>query len=371
MISYWEREHFLSYDLIIIGGGIVGLSTAIHYQEKNPSHSILILERGLFPSGASSKNAGFACFGSLTELLDDLLIGSKEEVVALVAKRYNGIQKLRHAYGDEAIGYKATRGFELLTQKEANAVDQMDLVNEMLKPIFGQDVFSILDNFQKFPIGKEVVHIVQNLFEGEINSGILLNTLWQKCQRLNIKILTGALVEEIDVEKKQVFVNDNFNGKINFNANKLAICTNAFTHKFFPDLDIKPGRGLVMLIHPTKKIQWEGTFHFDRGYVYFRNVEGKILIGGGRNIDYDGETTMDFGVNEEIKNYLLKFLEEKLLMRAEDYIIEMIWSGIMAFGENKKPIVYSPYEGVGMAVRLGGMGVAIGYGVAEELVSLF
>jgi glycine/D-amino acid oxidase-like deaminating enzyme len=59
--SYWEKKHlFFDYDLIVIGSGIVGLSTAISFKEKNKKAKILILEKGILPNGASLKNAGFA-----------------------------------------------------------------------------------------------------------------------------------------------------------------------------------------------------------------------------------------------------------------------------------------------------------------------
>ena len=71
--SYWElNQYFKTYDLIVIGSGIVGLSTAISFLEKRKNATVLILERGVLPSGASTKNAGFACFGSPSELLNDI-----------------------------------------------------------------------------------------------------------------------------------------------------------------------------------------------------------------------------------------------------------------------------------------------------------
>lgn len=70
MLSFWERESLSKYDYIIVGAGIVGCSTAYHLKKKNSKAEICLIERGVFPSGASSKNAGFACFGSLTELVD-------------------------------------------------------------------------------------------------------------------------------------------------------------------------------------------------------------------------------------------------------------------------------------------------------------
>lgn len=58
MLSYWEKKNLIQYDLILVGAGFVGLSTAIHYKEKHPGRSVLVLERGVFPSGASTRNAG-------------------------------------------------------------------------------------------------------------------------------------------------------------------------------------------------------------------------------------------------------------------------------------------------------------------------
>jgi len=61
----------------------------------HPKASILILEKGVLPQGASTKNAGFACFGSLSEILGDLQSHTEEEVLTLIEKRWNGLQLLR------------------------------------------------------------------------------------------------------------------------------------------------------------------------------------------------------------------------------------------------------------------------------------
>ena len=63
-VSFWERESFYNdIDYAIIGSGIVGLSAAIELKEKYPKAKVVVLEKGFLPSGASTKNAGFACFG--------------------------------------------------------------------------------------------------------------------------------------------------------------------------------------------------------------------------------------------------------------------------------------------------------------------
>ncbi|MBA3901114.1 MAG: FAD-binding oxidoreductase, partial [Bacteroidetes bacterium] len=79
-LSYWEQETFFSnVALTVIGSGIVGLSAAIHFKKLNPNAKVIVLERGILPNGASSKNAGFACFGSPSEILDDLKHQSEQE----------------------------------------------------------------------------------------------------------------------------------------------------------------------------------------------------------------------------------------------------------------------------------------------------
>lgn len=371
MLSYWEKKHFVNYDLIVIGGGIVGLSTAIQFKIKFPESKVLVLERGIFPSGASSRNAGFACFGSLSEILDDLNHMSETEVLQLVEKRYRGLLSIREFFGDERLGYLPTGGLELLTEKEMYALQSLDKINQLLDPIFNEAVFEQMEDIKPFGFSGKVQAVIRNKFEGELDSGKFLLSLWEKCQDLNIKILTGSKVSKIDEEKKTVFVqNPTEQEDIDFHADKIAVCTNAFTNLLLPGLDIQPGRGLVMVTKPIlKEIPHSGTFHFDKGYVYFRKVEDRILLGGGRNIDFEGENTLSMEVNPKIKEYLLDILHG-IILPDTDIEIDLWWTGIMAFGKNKKPIVEMVGKNVGIAVRLGGMGVAIGWQTAEELVNM-
>ena len=73
IFSYWENKTWLSnIDFVVVGSGIVGLNCALELRTKHPKSKIVVLEKGLIPYGASSRNAGFACFGSLSEIIDDL-----------------------------------------------------------------------------------------------------------------------------------------------------------------------------------------------------------------------------------------------------------------------------------------------------------
>ncbi len=86
-LSYWEiKNWFSNVDFTIVGSGIVGLHCALNLRERFPNSKILILEKGILPQGASTKNAGFTCFGSLSEIIDDLKTHSEEEVLQFDSK---------------------------------------------------------------------------------------------------------------------------------------------------------------------------------------------------------------------------------------------------------------------------------------------
>jgi glycine/D-amino acid oxidase-like deaminating enzyme len=236
------------------------------------------LERGIFPSGASTKNAGFACFGSLTEIIEDLEALSESEVRTLVERRFQGLLSIRKIFGDSALGYELDHGFELITEKELPALEQLSSINQLLAPIFDQEVFRLATSRISFGFGEKVKEVVENPFEGALDSGKFLRCLWKKCNDYQITIHTGAQVEKVLPQEKIVLVKDPVSGtQIKFQGSNLAICTNAFATDLFADLEVKPGRGLILMTSPLpNKIPWKGAFHYDKGYVYFRKIENRI-----------------------------------------------------------------------------------------------
>jgi gamma-glutamylputrescine oxidase len=373
-VSFWESQSFQNWDYIVVGGGIVGLSTAISLREKAPDADILLLERGLLPSGASTKNAGFACFGSLTELVEDIKVLGEEGCLALVKRRWAGLQKLRQRVGDAGLGFQQNGGYELVSEAELKYLPEIPRVNTLLKGFFGIDVFQEdAQLVQKFGFHKSVVKtVIANPLEGQLHTGSMMRNLYQIAAAKKIHVLTGCEVKQHEDLQSHVEVSafsPGTNTDITFKAKKLAFCTNALASQYFPELDIKPGRGLVFVTEPMKQVPFQGTFHMDQGFYYFRNAGDRILLGGGRNLDFDKETTTDFGVNEIILAELKRLLAE-VIAPGSSLKIDQQWSGIMAFGKTKEPIVKKVSNNIAIGVRLGGMGVAIGTLVGEELAGL-
>lgn len=374
MFSYWERQSFTYYDYVIIGSGIVGLSAAIELKQQYSDASVLVLERGLLPTGASTRNAGFACMGSLTELLDDLENNDEASVIALFEERKKGLDKLRSRLGDERIGYKANGSYELINKDELPLLEAMNRLNELLAPVTGQASFRLVnEKIDAFGFNNEYTKaLIENTCEGEINTGMMMRALIDLAQSTGVEIKTGAAVVRFEESGKNVavIVGDPFRKEQwSLACNKLLICTNAFTRKLLPDEDVVPGRGQVLITKPLPGLKFKGIYHFDKGYYYFREIDGRVLFGGGRNLDFAGETTEQIALSDLIQ----KDLEQKLrniILPNTPFEIDMRWAGIMAFGNHKGPIVKAFSDRVFGAFRMGGMGVALGSRAAEKAAQL-
>ncbi len=374
MISFWERESLLSYDIIIVGSGIVGLQTAILLKQKFPNRSVMILERGLLPTGASTRNAGFAATGSLSELINDSKQMSEIELCQLFSQRKSGLDFLRNQLGDDAIGYENNGSYALLEISEAYVMEHMTHYNQLLREhIQGALAFQEAhEKIQEFgwENGK-FKYCLRNNTEAAIDTGKLMKSLGELALQSGVQIITGAAL--ISYEERQnrmeLLVQDYFrNENIVFRTQQLVFCTNAFSKDFFPLEDMIPGRGQVIVTKPLSNLPFKGIFYFGGGYYFFRNVGNRVLFGGGRNMDFDTEATTLFDLNHKIVDHLKLLLKEQILPNLS-FEIDLEWSGIMAFGKSKSPIVRRLNDRVIGGFRLGGMGVALGSRVAQDLVA--
>ncbi len=372
-LSFWERKtYFEDNEFVIIGAGIVGFSTAIELRKLHPTAKILILERGFLPSGASTKNAGFACFGSVTELLDDLTKSSEEQVFATVKKRWDGLQNLKHLVGEDAIELEVNGSWDLILPEEAEQLatirQQLPYLNTELEKITGEkDVYSEDSTCaEKFGFNGLATSFYNRL-EGQINTGKLITKLYQIAIEQNINCLFG--IEAIALQTH--LYNVGIQTSIGYmKARNVLICTNGFAQQFIPNRDVLPARAQVIVTTPIEELKIKGTFHYQQGYYYFRNVEDRILLGGGRNLNFEGETTTKLETSDEIISALEKLLSTVILPN-QQYSIEYQWAGIMGVGQTKSPIIEKIDDKIGIGVRMGGMGVAIGSLVGKELAELF
>ena len=372
MFSFWEQKTWFEHvDFCIVGSGIVGLSAAIHLRRKQPQAKILVLERGILPDGASTKNAGFACFGSLSEIASDLKTMSEEQVLNLIEKRWKGLELLRHNLGDDNIGLLNLGGFEIFRPEDAHlfeaSLDILDQMNLKLQSIIpGAPIYTRVDHQIQSKGFKNVSGMILNRAESQIDTGKMMFNLIKKAHQNDILIIHHVQVENFEEHPNFVQLNTSA-GKIN--CQKLLITTNGFANQLLPELDVKPGRAQVLVTSPIPNLKFEGTYHLDEGYFYFRNYEKRVLLGGGRNLDVKGETTYSHQTTDFIQGHLEHLLKTVIIPNTE-YKIEYRWAGTLGLGNSKSPVVSAVSDRIFCGVRMGGMGVAIGSQAGEDLAEL-
>jgi len=370
--SYWERSSFIDdTDIIIIGSGLVGLSAALHLKQTEPTLKVLVLERGFLPSGASTKNAGFACFGTVSEQLEALQNSTGDEVARLVNYKWRGLQRLRQNLGDSNIDYIQHGGYELFMDDEAGLADerieQIPYINKLLQQAIGNDnIYSVAHNKIAGFGFDNISRMIYNPFEGQIDTGKMMRALLNKVYDAGILVLNSCAVTHVGQLTNGIHLKTS---QGDFKTGKVILATNAFANQLFPELMVMPGRGQVLITKPVTDLKLKGTYHFNKGYYYFRNINNRVLFGGGRNIDFAAEATWDFGHTEKVKQQLTSYLNE-MILPGQNVEIDYWWSGIMGFGDAISPIVKQVEPNVFCAVRCNGMGVAMGSLVGEEVAVL-
>jgi len=362
-LSFWEKETFYAHrDIIVIGSGLVGLWSAYYMKKNVPHANILIVDRGNIPTGASTRNAGFACIGSATELLAHARAAGEQKMLEMVAMRYEGLSRIQKVFGKKEIEYERYGGYELITDKQYGKLKQLKndlgwLNITLRKAIKNEKTFRVADKKIKDFGFKQTSHLIESKTEAQLHSGKLLQALLKKVQGMGVQVFTQTEIKSFQKTGGKIILQTNL--PVNLSTDQLLICTNGFASQLLPEIDVIPVRGQVLVTSPVKKLAFRGAFHFDEGFYYFRNLSGnRVLLGGARNTALEAENSNEFTVTNTIQAELERFLSTVVLPK-QKYSIEHRWSGIMGMGSGKFPIIKRIEKNIYCAVRMSGMGVAL------------
>lgn len=372
-ISLWEKESFYApSDIVIAGSGFAGLWSAYYLKKKDPGLRITIVDRGIIPTGASTRNAGFACFGSVSELIKDTAMMGEERMLWLVEMRYKGLSKIRKVFRKKDIDYLNCGGYEIVPSVKEDRYNelawQIKWLNKIISPVIGEKkTFRFADNkIKEFELA-EIGHIIANDHEGCLHPGKLCRMLLQLVEGMGVNVLSGVEIDRYEENNDAVTIFTNKD--VALKCDQLLICTNGFARQLLPQLDIKPARGQILVTAPIPSLKLKGTFHYDEGFYYFRNVGKRLLIGGARNIAIEDETTTAMDISDNIQHTLEKFVSKHLLP-GKNFEITDRWSGIMGMGAEKMPVIKKLSPKIFCAVKMSGMGVALAPVAAETVTDL-
>lgn len=338
-ISYWldqsarQKENF---DILIIGAGIAGISTAYWLEKKDPKLKIAIVDRHSLGFGASGRNAGFVTCGS--------------------AEHFN---KLNQKFGfDKAleIWKFSEQNRELLKseiiQDNAMSVDFFETGSCTVTPSEAdrdryQKMFTLM---QKAGINVEMIdekylserYGVRN-FVGAIqykNDGIIHPIKLLEKIKSRLKNTTFFFGEEV------FKISESANGatiqtqKHVFQTAKVFVCLNGYTSQVLPEFEnlVKPQRGQVVVTAPLPPFV-KGPCYLTKHLCYFRQLPtGELLVGGFRNHDIDAENTSHDEATEKIQQALTEFTQN-YFQNTDHVAINYRWSGVMGFTSDEQMII--------------------------------
>jgi len=370
--SYWNSVQTDKNDIVIIGAGFTGLRCAIRLKEERPNWQILVLDKLPIGAAASSRNAGFACFGSPTELIDDLRLNSRPEVVQTLQKRYSGIQKLKKEIEEFKLNLHQDGGYEVFSTDDRTNLGNLEEIlretNSLCEEAgIGKEVYtarsvkSFHTNFSD--------EAFYNAIEYNFNPSDLHNVLESKARNIGVTILRGITVFQI--QKSIGYQLHSTFGEIN--TQRVVLCNNGGIQEAM-NLGIDPGRGQILLTEEIEGLRLKGNFHAAQGYYYFRNVGNRILLGGGRHLFKQNEQTLLLQTSQEVQQHLIHYLKSNILVheKYQNVRIDNMWAGTMAFRNDgaKSPKCGKSEEGIFYCAGFGGMGVALSATYSSYLAEL-
>ena len=354
--SYWETKGWLGEpDAVVVGAGLVGMNAALRLKEKHPHWRVVMVDQASL-GGATTRNAGFACFGSPSELLDDWNTLGPEATVELVRMRWQGLQALRSMWGDEALGYRPCGAVEAFTDNAewTRCTAALPMLNDALSEVFGQAPFREVPSG---PTGlRAVAGTIASPMEGDLDTAKMATALRHSLQHQDIALVSGVRIESLT--RSSSWTLKTSMGTLT--SPRVLVCNNGWASELL-DVEVSTTPNVVVVSEPIANLALTSTVHHDRGYVYAREIDGRVLIGGGRHWNCATE-------NERI---------ERLTAWAETHIVDVdafrvahCWVGQLGVGPHRQPVMEEVEPGLFAGVRLGGMGVAIGTLVGRKLADL-
>lgn len=334
-VSYWLDQSSAQnkkYDVAVIGAGVMGLSLCYWLKKQNPKIKIALIEKDHLLAGASGRNAGFVTCGSIEHLIK--LVQQYGEAKAAEIWKFaetNHVLVREELLHGLDVDYQVTGSCTVAPSQERYKEYQQFISRIKKYNINFADVDSKT-------IEKEFA--LKGFFggsfypkDGVVHPVKLLTALFDK---LEVDFYPQSEVFKVDESQNHVVISTRLGS---FTVEHAFLTTNAYLPLLYPEFAsfLEPGRGQVITTDPVP-FKVRGPCYFTKHLCYFRQlVDGRLLIGGFRNLDTQSTTQLD-QIKIEIQNALKDFVINHFY-ESEDIRVSHQWSGIMGFSKDGQPFM--------------------------------
>jgi gamma-glutamylputrescine oxidase len=356
-----------TFDVIVVGAGITGLSTAYWLEKEDPSLKVAVIEKNRVAFGASGRNAGFITCGSVEHFNRMISKHGLEQAVEIWKFSETNLRLLEEEIiqgNGSKIQFEKKGAFSLAAQpneftelkKVSEIMTGLKIPNEILE---GRDVEKRLGavNF---------VGGIKYVDDASTDPVALLNLLRAK---IKAPIYESVEAYRIDTtsEGTKVLKTD----KGDFETSMVVLALNGYSanlHPWFRD-KIYPTRGQCLMMEPVERFM-EGPCYANFYLDYFRQApSGELLIGGFRQIEKETEVGYSDHVTDLVQNSLHHFVVTYLPKLANAKVTHR-WGGVMGFSKDGEPMVGSIPDDPSIFFAGGytGHGIGLAFNTAKTLV---
>ncbi len=366
--SHWQRGELgatITCDIAVVGGGILGTSTAFWLKKYNPAAQVVLVESETVGAGATGRNAGFLLQGAAVDYATDIERYGTERAQQLWRFTKENRDLIATELDHSKIAFEPSGSLIL-----AGSVAEKDRL--VVSSALLQDAGEKVEYWPKAEINAQIRGLG---FEGGlmIASGARVNS--QKLVR-EIAGRSGAILLEhtpvYDMVTKEGQVKLACSGR-DVLATRVVFCTNAYLPQLFPALEphIKPVR--AQMLSTVSYPPWlTYPVYSHEGYYYIRQLaSGEILLGGARHLFADEEVGYEDRTTPGLQDALRTYLRE-YFPHISPVDVRYAWSGVMAFTSDGLPYYAhkTHYPGVSWAAGFNGHGMGYGFRFGKMIAGL-
>ncbi len=344
-VSLWMdqghlKENTQTFDIVVIGGGIAGMSAAYWLAKTEPSMKIAVVEKHRFGDGATGRNAGFITCGSVEHFNRLVENFGKEKALEIWRFSEDNLRFLKEEIiqgQEKGLLFEHLGSFSLAsTDKEFEELKESADLMAKLKI----DVEVLEQKAIEERLGAEAfVGGIKYVNDASVHPLKLLHAIKTKIEQGPGQVSFFENHEVYDIA-------DNGDDKLvktrggHFSCPMVVMATNGYSpqiYSYFKD-KIFPTRGQILATEAVPRFM-EGPCYANFVLDYFRQLPtGELVIGGFRQLQKDVEV----GYSDEITDVIQEALEEfirKHIPAVRQAKITHRWSGIMGFSADGQPIV--------------------------------